>query len=62
MEKSTTEMAMGLIKQICGEHIGTLSNHQKIQHAILEVEKALDSRDLEKEDENPEKEESINEE
>jgi len=58
MEK--TEMAMGLIKQVCGGHVGNLEDHKKIQHAIVEIETALNSRDLEKEDGNPKKEELEN--
>ena len=60
MEKSTTEMAMGLIKQVCGGHVGNLEDHKKIQHAIVEIETALNNRESNKKDLNPEKEELEN--
>lgn len=50
MNKETKD-AFNLITQICGEFVGKLQDHQKIQHALSVVKEAIKPEEVENEKE-----------
>jgi len=49
MEKNVQD-AFNVISQVCGEYVGSLKDHQNIQHALSAVKRELEQEEK-KEDE-----------